>query len=76
MRANNNPAIQIAPSTRLGRPCGPVIEATARILPVVEQQAAQQVMDTKYGWQKRFFALIWRLQGHEHVYIEITPTEK
>jgi hypothetical protein len=24
--------------------------------------------------QKRMFALIWRLQGREQVYIEITPT--
>ena len=32
-------------------------------------------MRTKYGWQKQFFALVWRLQGQEHIYIEITPTE-
>ena len=31
-------------------------------------------MIQKYGWQKRMFALIWRLQGREQVYIEITPT--
>jgi hypothetical protein len=31
-------------------------------------------MDRKYGWQKRMFALIWRLQGREQIYIQITPT--
>lgn len=30
-------------------------------------------MNRKYGWQKRMFALIWRLQGREQVYIEIRP---
>ena len=72
-RIRNNPAVQIAPSTHLGRPCGPGIEATARILSADEQHAAEELMDRKYGWQKRMFALIWRLQGREHVYIEITP---
>jgi PPOX class probable F420-dependent enzyme len=72
-RIRNNPTVQIAPSTHLGRPRGSVIKARARILPVPEQQAAQQVMDRKYGWLKQLFALFWRLQGREQVYIEITP---
>ena len=67
-------AVEIAPSTHLGQPRGPVIKASARILSVHEQQMAEQAMNTKYGWQKQFFALIWRLQGQEHIYIEITPT--
>ena len=71
-RIRNNPMVQIAPSTHLGRARGPVIAASARILPVLEQQAAQQAIDAKYGWQKRFFALPWRLQRREQVYIEIT----
>ena len=73
-RIRNNPTVQIMPSTHLGRPCGPGIEATARILPVGEQHTAQQLMDRKYGWQKRMFALIWRLQKREQIYIRITPT--
>jgi PPOX class probable F420-dependent enzyme len=74
-RIRNNATVQMAPSTHLGRRRRPVIAASARILPVLEQQVAQQVMDAKYGWQKKFFALIWRLQGREHVYIEITPAD-
>jgi PPOX class probable F420-dependent enzyme len=74
-RIRNSSTIQIAPSTHLGRPCGPDIEGRARILSVGEQQAAEQLMNPKYGWQKRVFALIWRLQGREQVYIEITPTQ-
>jgi hypothetical protein len=29
----------------------------------------------KYGWQKRMFAPIWRLQWREQAYIEIIPTQ-
>ena len=72
-RIRNNPTVQIAPSSHLGRPYGPDIEGSARILPVGEQQAAEQLMGRKYGWQKRMFALIWRLQGREQVYIQVTP---
>jgi PPOX class probable F420-dependent enzyme len=74
-RIRNNSTVQIAPSTHLGRPCGPGIGGSARILPVGEQQVAEQLMNTKYGWQKRMFALIWRLQRREQVYIEITLTQ-
>ena len=73
-RIRNNPTVQIAPSTHLGRPLGTGIAGSARILPVGEQQAAEQLMDRKYGWQKRMFALIWRLQRREQISIEITPT--
>ena len=74
-RIRNDPTVQIAPSTRLGRPRGPMAAATARILSVTEQLEAQSLMDRRYGLLKRFFALIWRLQGREHVYLEITPSE-
>jgi PPOX class probable F420-dependent enzyme len=76
-RIRNDATVRIAPSTRLGRPRGPTATATARILPVTEQREAQTVTDRKFGWLKKFFGLIWRLQGREEeVYIEITPTEK
>jgi PPOX class probable F420-dependent enzyme len=74
-RIRINSTVQIAPTTCPGRPRGPAIQATVRILPVLEQHAAQQAIDSKYGWQTQFFALVWRLQNREPVYIEITPAE-
>ena len=74
-RIRNNPTVEIAPSTHLGKPRGPAITASARLLSVGEQHVAEQLLNTKYGWQKQFFALIWRLKGQEHIYIEITPME-
>ncbi len=75
-RIRNNPAVQIAPSTRLGRPLGPISTATARMLSVTEQTEAQTLTDRTFGLLKRFFGLIWRLQGREQVYLEIMPTEE
>ncbi|HKH36427.1 MAG TPA: PPOX class F420-dependent oxidoreductase [Rubrobacter sp.] len=73
-RIRNNATVQIAPSTRLGRQLGPIATATGRILSVSEQTEAQTVTDRQFGWMKKFFALIWRMQGREQIYLEITPT--
>jgi uncharacterized protein len=73
-RIRTSPTVQIAPSTRLGQPLGPKAAATARILSSAEQREAQTVTDRQFGWLKRFFALIWRVQGREQVYLEIAPT--
>jgi PPOX class probable F420-dependent enzyme len=75
-RIRNTATVQIAPSTRLGQPRGPMAVATARVLPVTEQMEAQAVTNRQFGWLKTFLGLIWRLQGREQVYIEITPTEE
>jgi uncharacterized protein len=75
-RIRNNAMVQIAPSTRLGRPVGSGASATARILSATEQIEAQRVTDRQFGWLKKFFALIWRVQGREQIYLEITPTAK
>jgi PPOX class probable F420-dependent enzyme len=73
-RIRNNATVHITPSTRLGRPRGPITAATARILSVTEQIEAQTLTDRRFGWLKKFFGLIWRMQGREQVYLEITPT--
>lgn len=72
-RIRHNAKVQIAPSTHLGRPRGPSVAATTRILSVTEQRTVEPVMNRKYGWQKKFFELLARLQGHEQLYLEITP---
>lgn len=75
-RIRNNAAVHIAPSTRLGRPLGPIAAATARILSVSEHTEAQSLTDRKFGWLKKYFGLIWRVKGREQVYLEITLSEE
>ena len=74
-RIRNNPLVSVAPSSHLGKARGPAIAAIARVLPAWEQETAQRLMNSKYGWQKRLFELVWRLRGQPHVYLELVPAE-
>src|SRR5215218_9204867 len=47
-RIRNDASVQIAPSTRLGRPLALIAAATARILSVTEQTEAQTVTDRQF----------------------------
>ena len=75
-RIRNDATVQIAPSTHRGHPRGPITAATARILSVSEQKEARTLTDRRFGFWKKFFGLIWRAQGREQVYLEITPRTK
>jgi PPOX class probable F420-dependent enzyme len=58
-RIRNNATVQIAPSTRLGRPRSRMAFATTRVLSVTEQMEAQALTNREFGWLKTFFGLIW-----------------
>src|SRR5437879_8481465 len=47
-RIRNNPKVRVAPCTIRGVVTGPEFPATARILPVAEQQRARQRINLKY----------------------------
>jgi PPOX class probable F420-dependent enzyme len=74
-RIRRYPLVWVAPSSHLGKARGPASAAIARILPPEEQGTAQRAMNRKYGWQKRLFELVWRLQGRPHVYLELVQAE-
>lgn len=69
----NNPAVQIAPSTRMGKALGPAIDAKVRILSQEEAVAAQRALSRKYGWMYQFFRLLWRLRKQEAVFLKVLP---
>lgn len=72
-RLRNNPAVQIAPSTRMGKALGAAIDAKIRILTQEEAVAAQRAISQKYGWQYQFFNLMWRLRKIETVFLKVLP---
>ena len=72
-RLRNNPCVQLGPSNHSGELLGPVVEGMGRFLPEPEHSAMQQAFRAKYGWQEWLFAFLWKIQGHRHTYIEITP---
>ena len=74
-RIRNNPLVSVAPSSHMGKARGPAIEAFARILAPSEQEEAERLMNSKYGWMKKLFELAWRLRRQPHIYLELVPTE-
>jgi PPOX class probable F420-dependent enzyme len=71
IRRNHN--VEIAPSTHAGKPLGPSIKAKAHILSPEEWVRPHRLLLQKYGWQYRFFELLWKLQRTQHTFLEITP---
>ncbi|MCC6805324.1 MAG: PPOX class F420-dependent oxidoreductase [Anaerolineae bacterium] len=71
-RIRNNAQVEVAPCTISGGLLGPSLEAMARLLHDDEKVHANQVLNRKYGWQKRFYDLTYLLRGRERSYIEIT----
>ena len=59
----------------MGKARGPAIAAVARILAPSEQETPERLMNSKYGWMKKLFGLVWRLRRQPHVYLELVPTD-
>ena len=72
-RLRNNPAVTVAPSTAGGQELGPTARARARVLAPAEAAPGKQALLRKYGWQYRFFALLWKIERRVYIILEITP---
>jgi uncharacterized protein len=57
-RIGNNPRVRIAPCDIRGRLKGDWLEARARIVTGDDERLAHQLLDKKYGWQKRIGNLL------------------
>ena len=64
-RLRNNPRVRIAPCDVRGKVKGEWVEATARLLIGTEAQYADELLNHKYGWQKRLLNLLAKLRGHK-----------
>lgn len=70
-RLRKNPLVQLGPSNHSGRLLGAIQQGRARFVTKEEYPALEKAFKAKYGWQVNLFSLIWKIQGHEHTYIEI-----
>ena len=70
-RLKNNPQVQLGPSNHSGKLLGAIQQGSAHIANAEEYPALDKAFKAKYGWQVQFFALLWKIQGHKHTYIEI-----
>jgi PPOX class probable F420-dependent enzyme len=72
-RIRSNAQVEVAPCTVRGQVLGGTHEAMARILPDSETREAHQALASKYKLMFQLFALMWRIQRHPLMYLEIMP---
>ncbi len=73
-RIRNNPEVEVAPSTALGRPTGPAIRARARALKGDESARAARLLARKHPILHGFLVpAVHCLRGNKTVHLELTP---
>ncbi|MBI3652221.1 MAG: PPOX class F420-dependent oxidoreductase [Acidobacteria bacterium] len=70
-RIRNNPHVRIAPCNMRGTRKGEWVEAQARLVTGSEEQLGHQLLDKKYGWQKKLGNLFSRLRQRQRAVIAI-----
>lgn len=75
-RIRNNPEVEVAPFTVLGRPTGPAVRARARVLKGDESARAARLLVRKHPILHGLFVpAVHRLRGNTTVHMELTPVD-
>ncbi len=73
-RIRNNPEVEFAPSTALGRPTAKAIQARARVLEGEDSARAGRLLARKYpAMHGLLVPLVHRLRGNKTMHVELTP---
>ena len=72
-RLRNNPRARVAPCDIRGKVKGEWVEATARLLEGNEARRADELLNRKYGWQKRLLNLLAKIRGHKRAAFALQP---
>jgi PPOX class probable F420-dependent enzyme len=76
-RIGNDPRVEVAPCTALGRPLGEPLRGRARLLGPDESDVAERVLRSRYGVGRRLFGAlvepIFARRGLTPVYLEVVP---
>jgi uncharacterized protein len=73
-RIRNNPRVLVAACTVRGRPLGPSVEGTARVVPPQEREHAEKAIQSNYGLGRRMYESVGDGVGGDEAYIEVTPS--
>ena len=75
-RMSNDPRVEVAPCTPLGRPTGPAIPAHVRVLEGKESDHARRLMAREYPLMHGILVpLVHRLRGNKTMHLELRPLE-
>ncbi|MGH9531648.1 MAG: PPOX class F420-dependent oxidoreductase, partial [Terriglobales bacterium] len=72
-RSRRNPRVRIAPCNFRGDLLGAWVDAQARILVGAEAARGDELLDRKYGWQRKLSALWRRIVPKEGAMVAIEP---
>jgi PPOX class probable F420-dependent enzyme len=73
-RLRRDPHVRVCPCTFRGKPLGPFVEATARVLPESENQRADAEIDSNYRADMRLIERGYDRIGVPMVYVEVAPS--
>jgi uncharacterized protein len=72
-RIRRDPHARVFPSDPRGRPLGPAVECTARIVEAVnERQEAEEALDRKYGRTRQIYERVFT-RSEDMIHLEVTP---
>jgi PPOX class probable F420-dependent enzyme len=72
-RIRNNPRVVVAPCTVRGKPRGPSIEGTARVISLAEKEHAEAAIQSNYGLGRRLYEGAADAVLGDEAYVEIAP---
>ncbi|MBA2765170.1 MAG: PPOX class F420-dependent oxidoreductase [Thermoleophilaceae bacterium] len=72
-RIRANGRARLAPCNARGRPLGPAVEGTARILAPDEEPHAEAALAANYGVSRKIYESAGEKLGVDAIYIEVTP---
>src|SRR3954447_16418160 len=74
-RIRRDPRARVFPSDPRGKPLGPVVEGTARIVEAVnERQEAEEALDRKYGRTRRVYERVFT-RSEDMLHLEVVPAK-
>jgi uncharacterized protein len=72
-RIRNDPRVLVAPCTLRGKPVGPSIEATARVVGPEEKEHAETSIQANFGLGRRLYESTADSVGADEAYVEVVP---
>jgi PPOX class probable F420-dependent enzyme len=72
-RLTNNPRVLVGPCNMRGKPTGPLIQATARVLPATESQRAYEILESNWPTPLKMLERTYDRIGVPAVYVEVVP---
>jgi hypothetical protein len=74
-RIRNDSRVLMAASNVRGKPKGPVLSGTARILPMEEWAHAESTLASAFGLDRRLYLRVFHMSDDVLAYLEIAPLD-